>query len=122
MFAVQFAEIHGLLYYKPVAGVYIWLRLGDQCDTGAEEEAIVQKCAQYGALIGSGADYAGPQPGWFRLTFALPEREILDALRCVELAMGYKDRFKCRWQEKALVTTTPWHMAWWESWSRLCIY
>ncbi|KAL2759317.1 hypothetical protein ACRALDRAFT_2038215 [Sodiomyces alcalophilus JCM 7366] len=89
--AIQFAEFHGLTYYKPVAGVYIWIRLRQECATGAEEEAMVQRCAQHGVLVGCGADYAEPQPGWFRLTFALPGHEFLDGLRRIEAAMGYKD-------------------------------
>jgi aspartate/methionine/tyrosine aminotransferase len=93
--AIQFAEFHGLTYYKPVAGLYIWLRLSNDCETSDEEEAIVQRCAKHGVLVGSGADYAEPQPGWFRLTFALPGHEFLDGMRRIEAAIGYKERFKC---------------------------
>lgn len=93
--AIQFAEFHGLTYYKPVAGLYIWLRLSNDCETSDEEEAIVQRCAKHGVLVGSGADYAEPQPGWFRLTFALPGHEFLDGMRRIEAAIGYKEKFKC---------------------------
>ncbi|TWU74044.1 hypothetical protein ED733_002568 [Metarhizium rileyi] len=88
--AIQFAEFHGLTYYNPVAGLYIWLRLSDTCKLEEEEEAIVRRCALQGALIGSGADYAEPQPGWFRITFALQQDRFLDGLRRIEKAMDYK--------------------------------
>lgn len=107
--AIQFAEFHGLTYYKPVAGLYIWLRLSQKVYTTqeegeGEEETIVRRCADQGVLVGSGADYAEPQAGWFRLTFALPEHTFLEALRRVEVAVGYAERFdvgaamkKSRW-------------------------
>ncbi|KAK1243184.1 hypothetical protein MKX07_003812 [Trichoderma sp. CBMAI-0711] len=60
--AIQFAEFHGLSYYKPVAGLYIWLRLSEDCGTFDDEEVLVQKCSQHGVFVGSGADYSEPQP------------------------------------------------------------
>jgi DNA-binding transcriptional MocR family regulator len=93
--AVQFAEFHGLTYYKPVAGLYIWLRLRPNgCESRDEEEDVVRRCAARGVLIGSGDDYAAEQPGWFRLTFALPEQVLLEALRRIEEALGYAERFR----------------------------
>ena len=92
--AIQFAQFHGLTYYSPVSGLYIWLRLAKDCDTSEEEESIVQRCAQQGVLVGSGADYAESQAGWFRLTFALSEQDLLSGLLRVEAAMGYKEKFK----------------------------
>lgn len=92
--AIRFAEFHGLTYYKPVAGLYIWIRLSQSCNAEAEEEAIVKACAVKGALVGSGADYTEPQPGWFRITFALPQDVFLDGLGRIEEAMGFKNRFK----------------------------
>lgn len=93
--AIQFAEFHGLTYYTPVAGLYIWLRLSpDGCESRDEEEDMVRRCAEHGVLIGCGADYAQAQAGWFRLTFALPEHVFLEALRRVEAVVGYAERFR----------------------------
>ncbi|KAK4099517.1 PLP-dependent transferase [Parathielavia hyrcaniae] len=94
--AVRFAEFHGLTYYKPVAGLYIWLRLCPEpkgCESGDEEEELVRGCAGRGVLVGSGADYAAERAGWFRLTFAVPEHVLFEALRRVEDAVGYAERF-----------------------------
>ncbi|KAL6862023.1 PLP-dependent transferase [Trichoderma novae-zelandiae] len=91
--AIQFAEFHGLSYYKPVAGLYIWLRLSEDCSTFDDEEALVQRCSKLGVFVGSGADYSEPQPGWFRLTFALPEKELLEGLWRIEEAMRYDKVF-----------------------------
>ncbi|KAL2135478.1 hypothetical protein VTI74DRAFT_8337 [Chaetomium olivicolor] len=97
--AIQFAEFHGLTYYKPVAGLYIWLRLSHGgCESVEEEEDIVRRCAEHSVLIGSGADYATDQAGWFRLIFALPEHTFLEALRRIEEAVGFTERF---WFEDA---------------------
>jgi len=100
--AIQFAQFHGLTYYSPVSGLYIWLRLSKDCNTGEEEESIVQRCAEHSVLVGSGADYAEPQAGWFRLTFALYEQDFLSGLLRVETAMGYKERFKYSNQGQAI--------------------
>ncbi|KOS22910.1 putative inactive 1-aminocyclopropane-1-carboxylate synthase-like protein 2 [Escovopsis weberi] len=104
--AVAFAEFHGLTYYEPAAGLYIWLRLAKERDIletekmndagsseADEEEAIVRACAKQGVLVGGGADYSETQPGWFRLTFSLPEEQFLEGLRRIEEAMGYEERF-----------------------------
>ncbi|KKP00668.1 hypothetical protein THAR02_07222 [Trichoderma harzianum] len=88
--AIQFAEFHHLEYYKPVAGLYIWLRLSTECATFDDEEALVQRCSQFGVFVGSGADYSEPQPGWFRLTFAIPEDKLIQGLRRIEEAVGFK--------------------------------
>lgn len=113
--AILFAEFHGLTYYKPVAGLYIWLRLSKDCETGDKEETIVQRCAQQGVLVGSGADYAEPQAGWFRLTFALPGHDFLDGLRRIEAAIGYKERFRYG------LAKTPWGIAFRQHLQRLCL-
>ncbi|KAF2092843.1 PLP-dependent transferase [Rhizodiscina lignyota] len=91
--AIQFSETHGLSYYRPAAGLYIWVRLSEGCETWDEEEQIVRDCAQRGVLVGSGADYAELRAGWFRLTFAIPRHDFLKGLRRIEEVMGYKTRF-----------------------------
>ncbi|PTB75341.1 PLP-dependent transferase [Trichoderma longibrachiatum ATCC 18648] len=106
--AIRFAEFHGLSYYKPVAGLYVWLRLSDDCSTFDEEEALVQRCSQRGVFVGSGADYSEPQPGWFRLTFALPEEKLLEGLRRIEEAMGYEKVFTTREQDFHVRLTNWW--------------
>lgn len=106
---IQFAEFHGLTYYKPVAGLYIWLRLPVECKTFDEEEALVQRCSELGVFVGSGSDYAEPQPGWFRLTFAIPEEKLLEGLRRVEEATGCKKIFTNDLKVRSLATVfTNW--------------
>ncbi|KAL7905942.1 PLP-dependent transferase [Trichoderma velutinum] len=108
--AIQFAEFHQLEYYKPVAGLYIWLRLTTECTTFDEEEALVQRCSQLGVFVGSGADYAEPQRGWFRLTFAISEDELLEGLRRIEGAVGFKSAFTTDLSVKSWVTACA---DWW---------
>lgn len=99
--AIQFAEFHGLTYYTPVAGLYIWIRLTAACNTFDEEEILVQKCSRLGVYVGSGADYSEQQPGWFRLTFAIPEDKLLKGLRRIEEAMDYDMKFTNKVKEES---------------------
>lgn len=109
--ATQFAEFHSLVYYRPVAGLYIWIRLTAVCNTFDEEEALVRKCSQCGVYVGSGADYSELQPGWFRLTFAIPEEKLLKGLRRIEEAMNYKMKFTSNIREDNWATMLGW---WWK--------
>ncbi|KAL6895113.1 PLP-dependent transferase [Trichoderma evansii] len=102
--ATQFAEFHDLAYYRPVAGLYIWIRLSTACNNFDEEEALVQKCSRFGVYVGSGADYSELQPGWFRLTFAIPEDKLLKGLRRIEEAMDYKMKFTSKIKEENWAT------------------
>jgi DNA-binding transcriptional MocR family regulator len=108
---IQFAEFHGLTYYRPVAGLYIWIRLSVECSNFDEEELLVQKCSRLGVFVGSGADYSEPQPGWFRLTFAIPEEKLFGGLQRIEEAMGYKERFENRLEVESLATMLA---KWWK--------
>ncbi|KAL7942001.1 PLP-dependent transferase [Trichoderma barbatum] len=108
--ALHFAEFHGMEYYKPVAGLYIWVRLSAQCVNFEEEEALVQRCSQLGVFVGSGADYAEPEPGWFRLTFAIPEEKLLEGLRRIEVAVGYEEIFTKDLKVESLATS---FLKWW---------
>ncbi|KAH7361346.1 pyridoxal phosphate-dependent transferase [Pyrenochaeta sp. MPI-SDFR-AT-0127] len=92
--AIQFAEFHELEYIKPAAGLYVWVRLSAECTTWGEEEDCVQQCANRGVMVGSGADYAEFRPGWYRLTFAVPQLDLLAGLHRIEDAMGYSARFQ----------------------------
>jgi DNA-binding transcriptional MocR family regulator len=91
---VRFAEFHGLEYYKPAAGLYIWIRLSPKCNSWTEEENSVRNCAGRGVLIGSGADYADSSPGWFRVTFAVPRADLLTGLQRIEEALNYVGKFQ----------------------------
>lgn len=109
--ATQFAEFHGLTYYRPVAGLYIWIRLAAVCNLFDEEEALVRKCSQLGVYVGSGADYSELQPGWFRLTFAIPQDQLLKGLQRIEEAMDYKTKFTSKPEKEDWVAILA---RWWK--------
>ncbi|KAF2280365.1 PLP-dependent transferase [Westerdykella ornata] len=106
--AIQFAEFHGLDYYKPIAGLYVWVRLSARCKTWSEEEDIVRRCSQNGVSIGSGADYAESNPGWFRVTFSVPQAELLAGLQRIEEAMDYPIRFRSTLEHKLRPNWRQW--------------
>lgn len=91
--AIHFADMHGMEYYTPAAGLYIWIRLLPNCSSWDEEEDAVRRCTQQSVSVGSGADYAELSPGWFRLTFAVTRSDLLLGLRRIEEALEYKQRF-----------------------------
>nr|ABV48733.1 aminotransferase [Penicillium lilacinoechinulatum] len=94
---IDFLSFHEIPFYTPVAGVYIWARLGHLVNTWEEEADLNNKMEAAGVSVGAGRGYNEAQPGWFRITFALPEKELLEGLRRIEAAIGC-DR---KWQGKS---------------------
>lgn len=87
-----FATYYKIAFYRPVAGVYIWLRLGGTLGiTKEEEKELEAKCASNGVSIGTGCDCSDRQSGWFRLTFALPRQLLVDALCRIETSLGLRE-------------------------------
>lgn len=106
--AIQFAKFHSLDHYKPAAGLYVWIRFSSRCRTWSEEEEIVRRCSQNGVSIGSGADYAESYPGWFRVTFSVPQPELLAGLQRIEEAMGYSIRFRSTLEHRLMSSWRQW--------------
>ncbi|KAJ6187830.1 Pyridoxal phosphate-dependent transferase major region subdomain 2 [Penicillium mononematosum] len=95
---VEFLSFHNIPFYAPAAGVYIWARLGYLEDTWKGEADLNDKMEAAGVSVGAGRGYNEAQPGWFRITFALPETELLEGLRRIEDAMGSEHK----WQGKGI--------------------
>ncbi|RDW70934.1 hypothetical protein BP6252_07497 [Coleophoma cylindrospora] len=91
---VGFLDFHSLEYTRPVAGVYIWARLkGPEC-TWNEESELNDRLEHAGVSLGAGKSYCARQPGWFRVTFAVPRPVLYEALRRIENALGAKKQWK----------------------------
>lgn len=85
----SFFRRHNIPYFPGNAGVFVWARLGgDQIRTSAEELETWTKLNDHGIGVGAGSDYHSTEPGWFRITFAVPEDVLTDALHKMELALG----------------------------------
>lgn len=80
----DYLAFHDVTFYMPVAGVYVWARVGGDGSTWAEEAELMANSASAGIMIGAGADYMEAEPGWFRVSFALPPPSLLEGLRRIE--------------------------------------
>jgi DNA-binding transcriptional MocR family regulator len=92
--AMQFLQFHGLCFIRPVAGVFIWARMAHGSCTWEEEAELNRQFLLAGVSLGAGSGYCAVQPGWFRITFALPRAVLHEAFRRIEVAL----RAGQRWQ------------------------
>jgi aspartate/methionine/tyrosine aminotransferase len=81
--------------------VYIWARLGcrsfsrlDDEPSWEDEAALNDRFEAVGVSVGAGQGYCASEPGWFRITFALPEEELMEGLRRIEQVVGMEGK---RW-------------------------
>lgn len=79
--AVEFLSRRHIIHYPPVAGVYVWARLGGANCTWEQESLLTKRLAREGVYVGNGTDYTEPQAGWFRITFALETNDLVEGLR-----------------------------------------
>ncbi|KAF4542001.1 PLP-dependent transferase [Lasiodiplodia theobromae] len=86
--AVRFLDFHDLPFYQPAAGLYVWARLGPPGCSWEDEARLLAEFAAAGVFVGAGGEYSSPEPGWFRLTFAIPRDELVEALRRIERVLG----------------------------------
>jgi gliotoxin/aspirochlorine biosynthesis aminotransferase len=86
-----FFRRHSIRYFPCNAGLYVWARLGgDTIQTPEEENALWEKLNEHGVGVSAGSGYHANEAGWFRITFAVPENILSDALRKIELALGLR--------------------------------
>ncbi|KAI9875171.1 MAG: hypothetical protein M1830_008791 [Pleopsidium flavum] len=87
----SFLAANNIEFCPPVAGVYVWARLGatlggEERATLAgdqeweEEDEVRKRCEAVGVLLGPGKGYMAEEPGWFRVVFAVEEGVLREAL------------------------------------------
>ncbi|KAI5475436.1 1-aminocyclopropane-1-carboxylate synthase [Pseudohyphozyma bogoriensis] len=93
--ATNFLKTHAIPYRPSNAGHFIFIDLRRFLEQGVEpvvaEERLAMKLAGYGVNLARGNAYSHPEPGWFRLTFALRAdffEQVLAGLTRVERALG----------------------------------
>ncbi|OJJ45948.1 hypothetical protein ASPZODRAFT_68501 [Penicilliopsis zonata CBS 506.65] len=86
---VAFMLKHHIPCYRPIAGVYIWARLGGNTATRESETALQQRLVDAGVRVGPGWEYAEREAGWFRVSFALPRAQLLEGLKRMEGLLDY---------------------------------
>lgn len=77
----DFLRSRNVEFFCPVAGVYIWARLGRESESRKSDTTLTQRLGRAGVSVGTSDDYTERQPGWYRLTFSLPREELVEGLR-----------------------------------------
>ncbi|UKZ72381.1 putative secondary metabolism biosynthetic enzyme [Trichoderma virens FT-333] len=98
---MDFLSHHGFKYIRPLAGIFIWARLGTVGCTWEEERELSRKLQMEGASLGAGGSYCAIEPGWFRITFALPTPVMNRAMRVIEDALGLTNHWEPEVQTRA---------------------
>jgi DNA-binding transcriptional MocR family regulator len=86
----NFLSFHHIAFYSPVAGCFMWARVGGELATKETDAELLEKCAAAGVAVAAGSKFNGGEPGWFRLTIALPRKNLIEGLCRVEIAMEAK--------------------------------
>lgn len=83
----NFLSFHQIAFYSPVTGCFIWARVGGKLATKETDAELFEKFAAAGVAVAAGSKFNSGEPGWFRLTFALPRKNLIEGLRRIEIAM-----------------------------------
>jgi aspartate/methionine/tyrosine aminotransferase len=86
----DFLSFHQIVFYSPVAGCVMWARVGGELATKETDAELFEKLSAAGVAIGAGSRFKSGEPGWFRITFALPRKDLIEGLRRIEIGMEAK--------------------------------
>lgn len=89
----DFLSFHKIVFYSPVAGCVMWGRVGGERATKQTDAELFGKLAAAGVVLGAGSRFKSQEPGWFRITFALPRKDLIEGLRRIEIGMEAKRRW-----------------------------
>jgi aspartate/methionine/tyrosine aminotransferase len=89
----DFLSFHQVMFYSPVAGCVMWARIGGELATKETDADLFEKLAAAGVAVGAGSRFKSGEPGWFRITFALPQKNLIEGLRRIEIGMEAKRRW-----------------------------
>ncbi|KAL4969535.1 aminotransferase gliI [Aspergillus stella-maris] len=84
----DFLRFHSIPFVEPDAGVYIWAKLGRNATSWQEEDAVNDRLDEAGISVAAGRGYFASEPGWFRVTFAVPWWVLVEGLRRLERGLG----------------------------------
>lgn len=74
------------------AGLYIWAKLDEGVCTWEAEETLWKNLNRNGVGVSAGHSYHAAEPGWFRITFAMPEGVLRKALQRIEVALELQNK------------------------------
>ncbi|EAW16184.1 aminotransferase gliI [Aspergillus fischeri NRRL 181] len=95
----DFLAFHQIPFVPPAAGVYLWARLGCRSSSRPgdepswdDEARVNDRFEAAGMSVGAGQGYCASEPGWFRITFAIPREELVEGLRRIEQVVGMEGK------------------------------
>lgn len=97
-----FLAFHDIPFYRPVAGVFVFARLGGRSATKDSDAALWKRISAAGAAVAYGAAFHKREPGWFRITIALPKKQLVEGLRRIETGLGTKRRYALKWMKSGV--------------------
>ena len=82
----KFLKNQKVPYIPAYAGLYIMVHVAPHAQSWDEESEVISRFKATGVLISAGRSYHGPpgEMGWARVGFAIPELQLLEALRRME--------------------------------------
>lgn len=100
----QFMTFHNIPFYRPVAGVFVFARLGGRSATKDSDAALWRRLSAAGVALAYGAALHEEELGWFRLTFAIPKEQMIEGLRRIEIGLRTKRKYQPENDESAADT------------------
>ena len=82
----NFFKNYNIPYIPAYAGLYLMVHVAPHAQSWDEESDAIRRFKDAGVLISGGRAYHGPhsEKGWARVGFAVPETQLLEALRRIE--------------------------------------
>ena len=82
----------GIEFIEPSAGLYVFARIAPNASSWEEEAEAVTILRKAGVQVNPGKTFSA-EPGWARITFALPDGALTEALTRLEEGLSrYKTR------------------------------
>lgn len=92
----QFLVHRNIEFVPAYAGVYVFARLSPYNDI-YWEQVLVQEMKIQGICLASGTNYHLEQPGWFRISYALPPNTVAEGLRRLENSLKALQEARNSW-------------------------
>ena len=85
----SFLKQHGIEYIPVNAGLYVFAKLAPDAKSWEDEAAMIENLKKAGVLASAGKAYhvVDEEKGWARLTFAIDQGQMIEALRRIEIGL-----------------------------------
>lgn len=87
----SFLRLHGIKYIPVSHGPFVFARVAPNAVTWEDESFVIAACKEAGVILSSGRGYhiIEREKGWARLTFAIKRDQLDEALRRLEIGLGF---------------------------------